>query len=195
MTPPHSQVRSLTGPPAASSSLAVTVALPDLFHPFSSSSPSTSPSTWTSFGASAEASSFPPPHTTNLHSFSLSPSQGRHPLRQLRQQRRGRIRRRRRPPVARRRRRRYRPRHPPVVRAGASPGPPSGPPTLPSRPPPPVPSTPGPPAPPVAPLPLPPASLAAADAADGPLACPDRCPYGWMCYNIIMYGRARACAC
>ena len=59
----------------------------------------------------------------------------------------------------------------PVVRAGASPGPPSGPPTLPSRPPPPVPSTPGPPAPPVTPLPLPPASLAAADAADGPLAC------------------------
>ena len=73
----------------------------------------TSPSSWTSFGASAEASSFPPPHTSNLHSFSLSPSQGRHPLRQLRQQRRGRIRRRRRPPVARRRRRRYRPRHPP----------------------------------------------------------------------------------
>ena len=112
-TPPHSQVRSVTGSPAASSSPAVTVALPDLFHPFSSSSPSTSPSTWTSFGASAEASSFPPPHTSNLHSFSLSPSQGRHPLRQLRQQGRGRIRRRRRPPVARRRRRRYRPRHPP----------------------------------------------------------------------------------
>ena len=94
-------------------SSAVRVARPRLIHPFSSSSTSTSPSSSTSLGASAEASSFPPPHTSNLHSFSLSPSQGRHPLRQLRQQRRGRLRRRRRPPVARRRRRRYRPRHGP----------------------------------------------------------------------------------
>ena len=66
-------------PAAASSSAVATVALPDLFYPFSSSSPSTSPSYWTLFGASAEASSFTPPHTSNLHSLSLSPSQGRHP--------------------------------------------------------------------------------------------------------------------
>ena len=98
------------GPPATPSSAAAPVALPRLFHPFSSSSPSTSPSSSTSFGASAEASSFPPPHTSNLPSFSLSPSRGRHPLCQLRQEGRGRLRRRRRPPVARRPRRRYRPR-------------------------------------------------------------------------------------
>ena len=99
--------------PAASSSPAVRVAVLGLFHPFPSSSTSTWTSTWASFDASAEASSFPPPHTSSLHSFSLPPSQGWQPLRQLRQQRRGRLRRRRRPPVARRRRRRYRPRHRP----------------------------------------------------------------------------------
>ena len=51
------------------------------------------------------------------------------------------------------------------------------------------------PPPPVAPLRLPSASLVAADAADGPLACPDRCPYGWIYTILLNYVWSGSCMC